>query len=63
MKKPLTRAELEDLHSMLRRAAERAERRKRAAEGRGVISTRTDDEAEWLARAVAALADDLAGCR
>jgi hypothetical protein len=47
MKKDLTRRELEALHSVLRRAAERAERNK-------------DRDAEKLALEVAAIADELA---
>jgi hypothetical protein len=47
MKPQLSRRELEDLHSVLRRAAERAERNK-------------DRDAEKLAREVAAIADELA---
>ena len=47
MKKPLTRDELQDLHSVLRRAAERAERRK------------AFDEADRLAKEVAEIAEEL----
>jgi len=47
-KKPLTKSELDDLHSVLRRAAERAERNKQF------------EHAEKLAREVAALAEELA---
>jgi len=47
MKKPLSRSELEDLHSVLRRATERAERRK------------AFDEADRLAQAVAEIAEEL----
>lgn len=47
MKKSLSRADLEDLHSVLRRAHERAERRK------------AFDEAERLAQAVAEIAEEL----
>lgn len=47
---PLTRSELEALHSVLRRAAERAERRK-------------DPDAERLEQAVADLNDEMAGER
>lgn len=46
--KPLTKAELEGLHSVLRRAAERAERNNEHA------------HAEKLAQEVAALAEELA---
>lgn len=46
--KPLTRAELEDLHSVLRRAAERAER------------NRQFDHADKLAAEVARIAAELA---
>jgi hypothetical protein len=51
----LSRSELQDLHSVLRRAAERMERRKRAANDNTL-----DIEAEQLAAAVADLADELA---
>lgn len=47
VKRPLSRTELEALHSVLRRAAERAERNK-------------DRDAEKLAIEVAAIADELA---
>lgn len=46
--KQLTRSELQDMHSVLRRALERAQRNRR------------DDEAEQLARAVEDLNDELA---
>jgi hypothetical protein len=46
--RPLTKSELEDLHSVLRRAAERAERNNERA------------HAEKLAQEVAALAEELA---
>lgn len=49
-RKPLSRSELEDLHSVMRRAAERAER------------NRSFKEADRLAQEVAALADELARC-
>jgi hypothetical protein len=48
VKQPLSRLELEDLHSVLRRAAERAERNNMIR------------HAEKLAREVAAIADELA---
>jgi len=48
VRKPLSKAELEDLHSVLRRAAERAERN-------GMIR-----HAERLAKEVAELAEELA---
>ena len=48
MRKPLSRAELEDLHSVLRRACERAERNNMIR------------HAERLAQAVAELAEELA---
>lgn len=50
----LTRAEKQDLHSVLRRSCERAEKRKRQGD------PSADAEAEMLARAVADLADELA---
>lgn len=50
MKKPLTRSELEALHSVLRRAAERAERNK------------DTEHAEKLAREIADLSNELARC-
>lgn len=50
MKQPLNRRELEDLHSVLRRAAERAERNNHA-------------DAEKLAREVAAIADEIEASR
>lgn len=46
---PLSREALEQLHAVLRRAAERAERKK-------------DPDAEKLAIEVAAIADELARC-
>ena len=46
MKKPLSRSELEDLHSVLRRAIERAERRR-------------DPDAQRLADEVAEIAREL----
>jgi hypothetical protein len=49
MRKELSRRELEDLHSVLRRAAERAERNKDIR------------HAEQLAREIAALNDELQG--
>lgn len=52
----LSKAELEAFHSVLRRAAERAERH-RAATG----ATEPDPHAERLAAELAALAADLAG--
>lgn len=52
----LTRPEKEHLHSVLRRACERAEKRKAQGDDPGA-----DAEAEMLARAVADLADELAG--
>lgn len=51
----LTRREKEDLHSVLRRSLERAQRKARAA-----FDPKADAEAEQLARAVADLADELA---
>jgi hypothetical protein len=51
------RAELEGLHAVLRRAAERAERSRRVL---GDKSSYTDEEVEQLASAVADLADELA---
>lgn len=51
----LSRSEKEDLHSVLRRAAERAETRKLAGD------PSADAEAEMLAQAVADLVDELAG--
>lgn len=51
---PLSRREKEGLHSVLRRAAERAEQRK------AVGDPSADSEAEMLAAAVADLADELA---
>ncbi len=59
MSKPdLTREQLEALHAVLRRAAERAERRKRLAGG-----DQPDPHSEALAREVAALGRELAGMR
>lgn len=55
-RQPLNRSELEALHSVLRRAAERAERR-RAATG----ATEPDPHAERLAAELASLSDELAG--
>lgn len=52
----LTRVEKENLHSVLRRACDRAEKRKAKGNDPGA-----DAEAEMLARAVADLADELAG--
>lgn len=52
----LTQREKEDLHGVLRRACERAEKRRAAGNDPGA-----DAEAEMLARAVADLADELAG--
>jgi hypothetical protein len=52
----LTRAELEDLHSVLRRAAERAE--KRASEQPDPAA---ECHAEQLAQAVAEIDDELKG--
>lgn len=54
MRKPLTRSELEAFHSVLRRACERMEQRKRRGE---VVP---DSEVEQLAAAVADLDDELA---
>lgn len=51
----LKRSELEGLHSVLRRACERAEHKC----GRG--NAKDDEEADRLAAAVADLADELAG--
>lgn len=56
MKNDLTRAQLEDMHSVLRRSLERAERRRREQQ-----DTKADYEADQLARAVADLAEELAG--
>lgn len=55
MRKQLSRAELENLHSVLRRAAERAERRNRLNGGE-----QPDPYSEALAREVAALNAELA---
>lgn len=54
MKQPLSRRELEGLHSVLRRAIERAEKRKLAGD------PSADAEADRLAIEVAAIADELA---
>jgi hypothetical protein len=54
MRTHLNRSELEALHSVLRRAAERAEARKLAGD------PSADAEAEMLAQAVADLNDELA---
>lgn len=55
----LPRAELEALHSVLRRAAERSERRKR----RGIPGNDNDPHADALARQVAEIEAELAGDR
>jgi hypothetical protein len=55
MSKNLSRSELEDLHSVLRRAAERLERRRRMTG-----TEQPDPEADALAAAVADLNDELA---
>jgi hypothetical protein len=52
----LTRAEKENLHSVLRRSLERAEKRQRESNDPGANA-----EAQMLARAVADLDDELAG--
>lgn len=52
----LSRREKEDLHSVLRRAVERAEQRRAAGD------PSADREAEMLAAAVADLNDELARC-
>lgn len=61
--KPLTKTELEDLHSVLRRAAERAERNRYLVRANSFYREqwlKADAEAEHLASAVADLADELA---
>jgi hypothetical protein len=52
----LSRSELEGLHSVLRRAAERAEQRNRE-----MPDPAAEDHAQRLAQAVAEINDELAG--